>query len=253
MKLYVYCLVEHTETLPDALHGIAGVLVRRLKLGDFTFLVSDFSDRTVPVTRENALAHAAVIQSVLKKTTPLPFRFGSLVNEQQLENYVGARSEALRSKLEQVRGCVEMNVKIISDRDWTEEPQASGAQEKPGTAFLTEKRREILGGEARAAEAKQVADWLEGHIVDVGRERIFKTNPVQVGTSTTDPSKTNATSKLILDAAHLVERERVDEFRARVTEARHERPDLHFLLSGPWAPYSFTNMDLEFKTHFGVS
>lgn len=238
MKLYVYCLVEHTETLPNALHGIAGALVRQLEIGDFSFLVSDFSDRAVPVTRENALAHAAVIQSVLKETTPLPFRFGTLVNEQELENYVAARSKALRSKLDQVRGCVEMNVKIISDRDWTEEPQASGPQEKPGTAFLTEKRREILGGEARAAEAKQVAAWLEGQLAAVAKQAQFQTSP---------------TEKLILTAAHLIEKERLDEFRARVTEARRQRPDLHFLLSGPWAPYSFANIDLEFKTHFGVS
>jgi hypothetical protein len=238
MKLYVYCLVEHIEKLPKSLHGIGGALVRPLEIGDFSFLVSDFPDRVVPVTRENALAHAAVIQSVLKETTPLPFRFGTLVNEQQLENYVGARSEALRAKLEQVRGCVEMNVKIISDREWTEEPQASGTHEKPGTAFLAEKRREILGGEARAAEAKQVAEWLEGQLAAVAKQTQFQTTP---------------TEKLIVTAAHLVERERLDEFRVRVTEARHQRPDLHFLLSGPWAAYSFTNMDLEFKTHFGVS
>ncbi len=238
MKLYVYCLVEHTETVPDALHGIGGVLVRRLGIGDFSFLVNDFPERMVPVTRENALAHAAVIQSVLKKTTPLPFRFGTLVNEQQLESYVGARTEALRAKLEQVRGCVEMNVKIISDRDWTEEPQASGTQEKPGTAFLTEKRREILGGEARAAEAKRIAEWLRAQVEPVAKQTQIQTTP---------------TGKMLVAAAHLIERERVDEFRARVTEARHQRPDLHFLLSGPWAPYSFANMDLEFKTHFGVS
>src|SRR5689334_23968268 len=107
MKLHVYCLVEPVETLPTALHGIGGVLVRRFDTGDFSFLVSDFPDRSVPVTRENALAHAAVIQSVLKQTTPLPFRFGALVTEEQLENYVRAKCEALRSRLEQVSCCVE--------------------------------------------------------------------------------------------------------------------------------------------------
>ena len=238
MKLYVYCLVDNTQALPESLHGILGVLVRRLEIGDFSFLVSDFSDQPISVTRGNALAHAAVIQSVLKKTTPLPFRFGTRVSEQQLENYVSARSEALRSKLEQVRACVEMNVKIISDHAWMGEPSAGGTEEKPGTAFLAEKRREILGSEARAAEAKQVAEWLQAEVATVAKQTQFQTTP---------------TEKMLVTAAHLINRERLDEFRMRVTEARHERPDLHFLLSGPWAPYSFANMDLEFKTHFGVS
>lgn len=238
MKLYVYCLVEHTEALPQSLHGIAGALVRRLEIGDFCFLVSDFSDQNVSVTRENALAHAAVIQGVLKETTPLPFRFGTRIDEQQLESYVGAKSEALRAKLDQVRGCVEMNVKIISDHDWTAEPQTSGTQETPGTAFLAEKQREIRGSEARVAAAKQVAEWLEGQVAAIAKQTQIQTSPV---------------GKLLVAAAHLIARERVDEFRMRVTEARRERPDLHFLRSGPWAPYSFANMDLEFKTHFGVS
>jgi hypothetical protein len=131
-----------------------------------------------------------------------------------------------------------MNVKIISDRDPTEEPQASGPQQTPGTAFLSEKRRELLGDEARTAEAKRVAEWLKIQITMVARETQIKTSP---------------TKKLLVAAAHLVERNRIDEFRKQVTEAREQRRDLHFLVSGPWAPYSFANMDLEFKTHFGVS
>ena len=238
MKLHVYCLLEPVETLPTSLHGIAGVLVRRFDTGDFSFLVSDFADRSVAVTRENALAHAAVIQSVLKETTPLPFRFGTLVTEEQLENYVTAKREALKSRLEHVRCCVEMNVKIISDRNWTDVSPAIETQEKPGTAFLSEKRREILGSEARAAEAKRVAEWLEGQVAAVAKQTQIQTSP---------------TEKLLVTAAHLVERDHVDEFRTRVAEAREQRPDLHFLVSGPWAPYSFANMDLEFKTHFGVS
>lgn len=238
MKLHVYCLLEPVETVPNSLHGIGGVLVRRFDTGDFSFLVSDFPDRPVPVTRENALAHAAVIQSVLKETTPLPFRFGTLVTQQELEHYVTAKREALRAKLEQVRGCVEMNVKIISDRNCTEAPVANEVQETPGAAFLAEKRREILGSEARAAEAKRVAEWLEGQVAAVAKQTQIQTSP---------------TEKMLVAAAHLVERDRLDEFRQRVAEARGQRPDLHFLVSGPWAPYSFANMDLEFKTHFGVS
>jgi Gas vesicle synthesis protein GvpL/GvpF len=238
MKLYVYCLMEGLDELPHSLQGIAGAAVRLLSLEKLSLLVSDFAGDVVPVTRENALAHAAVVQSVLEWTTPLPFRFGALVTEEQIQSYVVAKYEALGAKLEQVRGCVEMSVKIIWDREWTEEPATNIAHEKPGTAFLSEKRREIVGGEACAQEAKRVAEWLEGQVRRAVREMDFRTN---------------ATSKLLLTSAYLVERARLNEFRLRVTEARQQRPELHFLVSGPWAPYSFANIDLEFKTHFGVS
>lgn len=237
MKLYAYCLIEDIDSLPAPLKGISGAGVRKLNLGNVSLLVSDFAGDTVPINRDNALAHAAVVKSVLNYTTPLPFRFGTLVTEQQLESYVTLRREALQSKLDLVRGCVEMSVKIIADQNRTDEaPAANDALVTPGTAFLAEKRRELLGSEARAAEARDLAVWLENRVTDVVRETRITTNP---------------TERLLLVAAHLVERDSVETYRGRLREARENRPELHFLVSGPWAPYSFANVDLEFK--FGVS
>lgn len=246
-KFYVYCVVEGIEELPHSLHGVDGRPVRLLKRDEFSLLVSDYAAERVPVTRENVMAHAAVMQNVLKRTTPLPFRFGTIITEEQLDKFLTARRDALYSKLEIVRGCVEMNVKIIRDANSTELLVTSGSgKEKPGTAFLVEKRREILAGEARAAEAKRVAEWLEGHVAELVKE-------VKADTDPTSKFKPNSTSKLLVAAAHLVERNVIEEFRKNVAEARRQRPELHFLVSGPWAPYSFANLDLEFKTHFGVS
>lgn len=228
MKLYAYCLTEDVDTLPQAIQGIGGAEVRLLKTDNFSLLVSDFSGDVVPVNRDNALAHAAVVRSVLDRTTPLPFRFGTLVTEAQLSSYLTARRDALLAKFEQIRGCVEMNVKIISDWDRGQDVEDEVA-EKPGTSFLLQKRREIAGSEARAAEAKEVADWLEGLVGESARE-------TRINTDFKD--------KLLLAAAHLVERGAVEDYRMKLKEARDERAELKFLVSGPWPPYSFASIDL---------
>lgn len=242
MKLYLYCLIDDDVSVENVIfngpnEGISGSAVTLFCSGDFALLVSDFAGASVPVTRENVLKHAAVVGGLLPFTTPLPFRFGTLATESALESFLSARSEALRAKFELIRGCVEMNVKIISDREWTDEPRVE-EPDKPGTAFLAEKRREIIGSEARAEEAKRIVRWLEDRLGDVAKEKSFKTN---------------FTSKLLVTGAHLVPRESLDEYRERLKSARLERPELHFLASGPWPPYSFANIDLEFKTQFGVS
>ena len=238
MKLYVYCLAEAVDGAAESLHGIAAARVRAFQSEGLSLLVSDFAGDVVAVNRENVLAHAAVIQTVFKKETPLPVRFGTLVTEAQLESYVLARRAALEAKLAVVRGCAEMNVKVVSAREWTEPPAVTVGEEKPGTAFLTEKRREILGGEARAEEAKRVAEWLSGQLGDLVQQTQLSKTP---------------TDKMILAAAHLVRRDQVEQYRTMLAQARNEQPELHFLVSGPWAPYSFANVDLEFKTQFGVS
>jgi hypothetical protein len=239
MKLYAYCLAEDLHMLDNSASGISGAPVRLLKIDNLAVLISDTNIDAVPVTRENALAHAAVVRSVLDQTTPLPFRFGTLVTEQQLRNYVSARKTALEKKLAHVRGCVEMSIRIIGETPTGKQSEVPNVEPQgAGTTFLTEKRREILGDEQRGKEAAEIADWLRGPVSGMTRDEQVTVRPSE---------------RLLLSAAHLVERGNIERYRARIGEARKNRPELHFLVSGPWPPYSFANIELEFPTQFGVS
>jgi hypothetical protein len=242
MKLYVYCLASGIDTLPGPVQGISDAAVRLLKFDNLGVLVSDLDADAVTVTRENALSHAAVVRSVLDQTTPLPFRFGTLVGEQQLKNYISARKLALESKLEMVRGCVEMSVKIIWDFFEDDQPappeKYQDNKQGAGSIFLAEKRREILGDERRAAHATEVSTWLQENLNALARDKQVTVRPG---------------GKLVLSAAFLVERSKIGQYRARVEQLRADRPELHFLLSGPWPQFSFANVELEFKSQFGVS
>jgi hypothetical protein len=52
---------------------------------------------------------------------------------------------------------------------------------------------------------------------------------------------------------HLVESSKIQQYREKMAEVLKKWPELHFMVSGPWPPYSFANIELEFKTQFGVS
>ena len=96
-----------------------------------------------------------------------------------------------------------------------------------GTAFLLAKRREVLGDEALRRSAEEVAAWLASRVSELVRESAARVSPSEA---------------LFVRAAHLVERERLEEYRARVRELTAERANLHFLASGPWPPYSFSEI-----------
>ena len=231
MKFYVYCIAEQIDTLAFP-SGISGAKVEITNVEGFSVLVSELAN-AVPVTRENALAHDSVVRSILDQTTPLPFRFGTVTTEKELASYLQARRPTIEGRLALVRGCLEMSVKIISDTDQTD-LQVENSDLGPGAAFLEKKRREIRGSD----QAQEVAVWLKKELGEMVREEQVSLNP---------------TEKLIVAAAHLVEREQLAKYRDRAGNARKIRPELHFLVSGPWPPYSFSNIDLEFKTRFGVS
>lgn len=232
MKLYVYCLAEHVDALAVS-NGISGAKVELVEVEGFSILVSEFPTDAVPVTRENALTHDSVVRSVMEQTTPLPFRFGTLTTEKELASYLQGHRQTIEARLGLVRGCLEMSVKIISNTDQTDSSEKN-TDLGPGAAFLVQKRREIFGSE----QAQEVAGWLQRQVKGLVREEQVSLCP---------------TEKLIVAAAHLVEREQLAAYRECVGNARKSRPELHFLISGPWPPYSFSNIDLEFKTRFGVS
>lgn len=247
MKCYAYCVVESmpNRDLSSVARGLNNRELQTVSIGQLTAVISDFDGDSVPITRANVLGHERAIRSLHDETqTPIPFRFGTLTSRDQLQNFLRSRERALREKLQVVRACVEMSVKII----WQPGPRlehhtgysSSGSHLAPGVgaAFLTAKREEILGTQKENEDAREIGVWLSARIAPVVRQQQVSLRPHE---------------KLVLSAAHLVEYAVLQEYRQVLTELRADRPQLHFLASGPWPPYTFANIDLEFKSQFGVS
>ncbi|HLM25106.1 MAG TPA: GvpL/GvpF family gas vesicle protein [Pyrinomonadaceae bacterium] len=237
MKLYAYCLVEDVDTLDAPVRGIEGAAVRLLKIDEFGVLVSEGD---FPLTKESAIAHHTVVRSILDQTTSLPFRFGSVVSEQQLRHYVATYKPALKKSFAHVRGCVEMDLKIIWQRSKPEADQPTEKEKQgPGTAFLEKKRRELLNDERQSAQSAELSNLLSKDLGGLIRDQKIALRP----------SKT----VVLATVFHLVESANAQKYQEKVQEIRNNRPDLKIRVSGPWPPYSFANIELEFKTQFGVS
>ncbi|MCA1635926.1 MAG: GvpL/GvpF family gas vesicle protein [Acidobacteria bacterium] len=233
---YVYCLGDEvTNEMLGGARGLNDAPLGLVEHGGLAAVVSPFEAERVNVTPENALTHNRVNAALLTRSTPLPFRFGTLAGEARLAAFMESQGDALRATLGRVRGCVEMSVKIIWDVEAARREAAGPEPETPaeggggsGTAFLLSKRREILGGEALRIRAEAVAEWFDGRLSDVVRESRVTVNPA---------------GALVVRAAHLVERGRIEEYRARVQALGEERAaSLRFLKSGAWPPYSFSDL-----------
>jgi hypothetical protein len=241
MRLYVYCLAEGVDRLNNTLRGVSDAPVRIVKFEDLSAVVSDCRPEDFQVTRKNALAHHEVVQSITEQTTPLPARFGALVTVEQLSNYVSTHHQAIKAKLAHVRGGVEMNVRMIrtiTRADASQVPENENVP-GPGTAFLLEKRKEILRAEAGVDRKKQLSSWLREKLGDLIKEEKISIVPSE--------------TVILARADHLIERVDVQEYRTKMGKAVEERPEVRFMVSGPWPPYSFANIELEFSSQFGVS
>ena len=239
MKYYAYCVTR--REIPEVNRpGIENQILENLQFDDVIVVVSKFAGDIVQVTRPNVLAHEAVVRAVMSFGTPLPFRFGTLVSEVGLRNFVEARRQSLVARLDAIQNCVEMSVKII----WPNRPDNSSENAidtgnvGAGTAFLRNKKQELLGDERLHDEAEEIRRWLTNGLQGKVRQEFVTVEPK---------------SKIVVSSAYLIEKSTENEFKNSVKVLQKSRPELHFLTSGPWPPYTFANIDLEFETQFGVS
>jgi hypothetical protein len=236
MKVYAYCLCADLDTFDNSVSGVSAAAVRVLKIDDISVVASDCE--AVQVTQENMLAHAAVVRSAFSRATTIPFRFGILTTEQQLQSFVTNNKQAIANKLAHLCGCVEMDLKTTwqSSNSAPSKPDPVGG---PGAAFLREKRRELLGDEQAAAHRAELSGILQTELGSLIKDEKISLQPYGKG----GPAK----------VFHLVEGSKIKEYRQKVQELREKRPDLQLEVSGPWPPYSFANIELEFPRQFGVS
>lgn len=241
MSLYVYCLGDElSESAFEGATGVCGAAVRVLRLtGRLSAVVSAAPSEPVAVNEENLQAHNRVNAAALASSTPLPFRFGTRAAPERLAEYAATNEAALDAALARVRGAVEMGVKLMSKAagearkaeggsgGGTEGGEGDGAAVGRGTAFLLKKRRDVLGGEEARLRAEGLAAWLAEGVAGLARESAVRVNPPEA---------------IVVRAAHLVGRESVEEYRARLRGLRAARTDVRLLASGPWPPYSFSEI-----------
>ena len=235
MRVYAYCLSDEIEESEfEIVSGVAGAMTRLIEAEGIASVVSNFPENSIAVTRENVLAHERVVRHALRSSSLLPFRFGTVITDARLLDFISSQKSALSNQLERVRGSVEMSVKIAFPEEINRDEAlhgGSGDEEEAavsGTDYLKKKRREIFADEEVKGRVDEAARWLVERLQGAARDSVVTAHSY---------------GSPLLAISFLVERERMNRYRDLLNRARRERPRLHFLTSGPWPPYSFSNIN----------
>lgn len=241
---YVYGLVAADTQLPDGLTGLGpSGKVSAIVHGDVAAVVGDVpADRPLG-TRDDLLAHESVVDTVAASATVLPMRFPAVVEEDGvMEELLVPHHDRFVAALGELEGRVQFTLKGRYEQDVVlrevldEHPEVRELQAEirdlPEDATYHQRLRlgELVVGELeerRDAEAEELVQQLEPHAV---------------GVVVHNPGRPDD----IVNAAFLVERERVREFEDAV-ERQGERLDgrARLRLLGPLAPYDFVPGDEE--------
>jgi len=167
-------------------------------------------------------AHDAVVRR-LARTCPafLPARFGWTLAEPELRAALAPHRGELKAALEEVRGCVQMIVRVFGETAAEHGPETppAAAGRGPGTTYMLERARAW-----QQAESLPELDPLRARLTGLLRA---------------ERQERHGQAGLVGTAYHLVERGRLRTYRARVRSAAAALGPVRVRVTGPWAPYAF--------------
>ena len=244
---YVYGIVQTKDHMNFGKIGIggAGEPVYTVNYLDIAAVVSKTPVAIFDPTRENALAHEHVIETVMKNHTIIPMSFGTVFRtDDDIREVLKGIYASLKDVLKQMSGKLEFGLKVNWDRDQIIEELKQHDEEI--RRFHHEIIRKQLQSTyfARMQLGRMIDKSLAERATQYVREIYEALRSVCVASRDNQPIG----DKMIMNAAFLVDRSRESEFDSIVNKiAKKYGKRLKFKYTGPWPPYNFVNIRLKLE------
>lgn len=228
------------------------VMVSTIDIDTFQEQVKDLvseltktTDSTHSGAEEILQAHEDVVDTLMKSTTVVPFKFGTILKDEAAAAKMLQDDEGkFKQLLAKFSGRAEWGLKVYADRQefikhmLHSKPTCTGLEEKReklarGAAYLLGKKREEELKDDVVAQLAQVAEVIFQELgKDAYTAKLHKTLPQKL---------TGNKKEMILNTVYLVERENAACFCQQGEELieQYTAMGLELEVSGPWPPYSF--------------
>ena len=235
MAWYAYCVSEkqafpelarHRKPVPmEAVTGIFGNQVFLYPASDLAVVVSEH-DPSVNLNQKSAVDHAHVIADCFKHSTVLPFRFGTVYQDDEtLRRSIRTNQRNFLSNLDRLRGKAEMHLKVTLD-DCCRDFIPTGVAQRVGKEYLSNLREVASRQRERQTKARSVSTQMH---------RMFSPLDEEITCRRMD------SGKMLLDIAHLIDHKCVERYQNKYSSASLLLKDCQMQLSGPWPPYHFVH------------
>jgi Gas vesicle synthesis protein GvpL/GvpF len=242
---YVYGVIDGLQ-IEDPIKSTLGVAetdVYTIEYADIAAVVSLTPIFIFDPTREHALAHEHVIETVMKKHTVIPMSFGTVFRtDDDVRVVLRSIYPTVKRALKAMSGKAEFGLKVTWDRDRIiEKLKREHDDIRRFHQELTRKRLQSTYF-GRTQLGRMVEQALADLAASYSRAIHEALSPVAEASRDNRPIG----DKMILNAAFLVPRDREFEFDAAVNRLAQKFGDrLHLKASGPWPPYNFVEIHLK--------
>jgi hypothetical protein len=236
MAWYAYCIGEkqafpelarHRKPLPvESVLGVNGNQVFLYPASDLAIVVSEHNSQEA-LNQKSGVDHARVIADCFQHSTVLPFRFGTVFdNDEALRRSIRSNQRLFLGNIEKLRGKAEMHLRIFVDDACSRELERQPPAEGVGRQYLSNLRENATRARERQTRARAVTFQMH---------RLFQ--PIDEDVS----CRLAEGGKMVLDIAHLIDRKCVERYQNKFASTSNTMRECLMQLSGPWPPYHFVH------------
>jgi hypothetical protein len=236
MAWYAYCIGEkeafpelarHRKPIPmESVLGVSGNQVFAYPACDLAVIVSEHNPAEA-LGQRSGVDHARVIADCFQNSTVLPFRFGTVFNnDESLRRSIRANHRQYLGHIDKLRGKTEMHLKVLVD-------------DCCGRALAKHLPTDGLNQEyfasLRESAGRQRERQTRARAVSCQMHRLFLPLDEEISCRLTD------SGKMMLDIAHLIDRKSVERYLSKYATTSALLRECQMQLSGPWPPYHFVH------------
>ncbi|MGA2217123.1 MAG: GvpL/GvpF family gas vesicle protein [Terracidiphilus sp.] len=236
MAWYAYCIGEkqafpelarHRKPVPmESTLGVSGNQVFLYPACDLAVIVSEHNPAET-LNQKSGVDHARVIADCFQHSTVLPFRFGTVFNDDEsLRKSIRSNQRQFLGNIDKLRGKTEMHLKIFVDDCCGKEVERQTSAASVGQGYLTNLRENATRTRERQTRARAVTFQMH---------RLFMPLDEDVSCRLTE------SGKMVLDIAHLIDRKFVERYQNKFATTSATMRECQMQLSGPWPPYHFVH------------
>ena len=248
---YLYCIIpcqEERSFNAVAIGSEDGRVYTMCHTG-LAVVVSDSPVKQYESTRQNMMAHERVLETVLRETTLLPVRFGTVTDStsppQSIRKLLASRFAEFKKLLSEIEGKVELGLRVF----WRDEKAIFEEIVAENTDIR--RLRDSLSGKSAAATHFDRIHLGEMVQAALNRKRVSEATMIlQPLHRLAHDVRENEVlgNRMIVNAAFLVDSRREPEFDQEVSkldERLRERTVFKYIGSAP--PYNFVNIVVDWK------
>ena len=234
MAWYAYCISEkqafpelarHRKPIPvESLHGVRDNQVFAYPASELAVIVSEH-DTEQTLDQKSGKEHARVVAGCFEHSTVLPFRFGTIFNDDEsLRRSIRANQRQFLGTINKLRGKPEMHLKIFVDDCCGQEIEKRQAVNGLDQQYFASLRQSAGRQRERQTRARAVSFQMH---------RLFLPLNEDVN------CRLSEGGKMVLDITHLIDRKDVERYVNKFSTTSAVMKQCQMQLSGPWPPYHF--------------